>query len=318
MPNESTNPVSGSDNVDPSTALDNPENLNFEEAEDDQPNPETEAEGTETEREPDDTQSSEEAAESEETEPETDEAVAETEPGDVLLTLKSGRQVKMADVESEMMMQADYTRKSQDNANSKRELEATAQRVNGTIEAFSQYLASQLPEKPTAALAYSDPQTYTQQNAAYEAALQQVNTIIGMGQQAKDATSDLSQADLDSKLRVENAALVEKLPHLSDPAKRDEFNRQTFQTAMHFGFSAEELNGMVDHRILMMGHHARLGLEAEQAKVTVKLKTKEVPAATPAAKRNRAPDGKFKSQKDAMAKLGKSGSIHDAMDVDFD
>ncbi len=165
MIDETTNPVdAGSDNVEPSSALDNPANLDF--VEHDVPeeeltaNPEAEAEGTETEREPDDTREGEEAAESE---PETEESAeaaepeegeAEEAPGDVLVTLPSGDQVQLDELKSGYMRDKDYRHKTTEVANTRRELEATAKRVNGTIEAFSSYLASQLPEKPPAALAY--------------------------------------------------------------------------------------------------------------------------------------------------------------------
>lgn len=329
MIDESANPQGGSDTVEPSTALDNPANLNFVELdtpEEEQAKPEVEAEGIEPE--PDDSPQPEEEAteEAEKTEPEAEsetEQASEEESDEkaaaepVLVTLNSGEQVELDELKSGFMRDKDYRQKTMSLADRTREIEATAERVNATIEAFSQYLASQLPEKPSPALAYTDPTAYTQQQAAYDASLNQVETILKMGQQSKDAHAELTQTEFENLIKQENAALVEKMPALADPAKRQEFNQNAFETARHFGFSVEDLNRTTDHRLLMLGHYAKLGLEAEKAKATSKMKAEKAAPATPAKKRSKpADDGA--AQKAAIARLKKTGSIHDAMLIDFD
>ena len=329
MIDESANPQAGSDTVEPSTALDNPANLDFVELdipEQEQAKPETKAEGIEPE--PDDSPQPEQEAAGEaektdeEAEPETEQA-SDEESGEetvaepVLVTLNSGEQVELDELKSGFMRDKDYRQKTMGLADRTREVEATAERVEAVIEAFSQYLAGQLPEKPSPALAYTDPTAYTQQQAAYDASLNQVETILKMGQQTKDAHAELTKTEFDNLVRQENAVLVEKMPALADPAKREEFNKNAFETARHFGFSVEDLNRTTDHRLLMLGHYAKLGLDAEKAKATATMKAEKAPPVTPAKKRSKpADDGA--TQRAAMARLKKTGSIHDAMKVDFD
>ncbi len=139
-----------------------------------------------------------------------------------------------------------------------------------------------------------------------------------MGQQSSDAVKQLTEEEHASVVREENARLLEKLPALADKAKREEFNQKTFETAQKLGFTAEELNRTTDHRILVLGHYARLGLEAEQAKAKAALKAKKAPPVAPAAKRSKAVDGKVEAQKAAIKRLNKTGSMQDAMAIDFE
>jgi hypothetical protein len=68
-----------------------------------------------------------------------------------------------------------------------------------------------------------------------------------------------------------------------------------------------------------MGHYARLGMEYEKSKASVKAKGQNVPPATPVKKRGAAVGNpQFTQNKDAMRRLAKTGSIHDAAKIDWD
>ena len=283
--------------------------------------PEVEAEAEEAEVEAEEPESEAKAADEEEQTEETEQASA-TEP-EVLVTLDTGEQLTMdaiVELKKSGMMQADYTRKTQELAETRRQLEANAERINSTIDAFSSYLASLLPPEPDPALAYGDDAArtaYTQQKASYDAALKQVQQVISMGQQSKATTAEMTSEQRKEQLRSENAALEEKLPHLKDPKKREEFNAVVFRTAKDFGFTEKELDESVDHRLYHLGYWAHKGILAEQAKTKALKKTVNVPPASPGKKRVKKANTAGQRNKKLMDRLKQTGSIQDAKKIDF-
>lgn len=324
---EDTNPQ-GSVELQPSTRIDDPSNLQFEDSFESTPEPDVEEvavetgeeeveAAAETDQETEDTTADEQTGEAESEGQASEEPEPEAKPDEVVVTMDTGEQLPVKELKLGYMRQADYTRKTQESAQERKALEASAERINATIDAFSNYLASQLPPEPDPQLAFTDSNAYTQQKAVYDASLNQIRSIIDLGNQSKTAAQEMTQVDRDRTLQEENALLVQKLPALKDDAKRQEFNKATFETARKLGFSAEELNRTTDHRMLLLGHYARLGLEAEQAKATVAKKAEAAPPAKPVKGRTQQKDTGAEKQKAAIARLSKTGSIHDALKVDF-
>ena len=125
--------------------------------------------------------------------------------------------------------------------------------------------------------------------------------------------TETSGKDAEAYRTEQAASLVKAMPHLSDPVKRAAFDREVAATAQEFGFSADEIAATADSRILQMVHYARIGKRSEQnrnnakRRVQTPMKGKARPSATTP-----------KANPKAMQRLSKSGSIHDAMEIDFD
>lgn len=324
---EDTNPQ-GSVEVQPSTRIDDPSNLQFEDSFESTPEPEAQEVAVETgeeeveapaeaPQETEETTADEQTGEAESEGQASEEPEPEAKPDEVVVTMDTGEQLPVKELKLGYMRQADYTRKTQENAQERKALEASAERINATIDAFSNYLASQLPPEPDPQLAFTNAEQFTQQKAVYDAALNQVRSIIELGGQSKSAAQEMTQEQRERTLQEENTLLLQKLPALKDEAKRQEFNKATFETARKLGFSAEELNQTTDHRMLVLGHYARLGLEAEQNKAKVAKKAESAPPAKPVKGRVQSKDTGSEKQKAAIARLNKTGSIHDALKVDF-
>lgn len=334
--NQDTN-ATASATVQPSTSIDDPLNLQFD---DGIPEAPVEAETPTENAAPEETEVTDADTPEQETQSEQPEAADEEESAEVsaedddsgeaeqasdeadpvIVTLDGGEQLTLGaikELRESGLRQADYTRKTQEVAEQRRQLEANAANINATIDAFSNYLASQMPPAPDPSLALTDKNAYIEQKAIYDAALQNVQQIIQMGQQSKSVTAEMEQSERQHLLAKENAALLEKMPRLRDEGERKKFNAQTFKTAQAFGFTTEELNGLLDHRLMHMGYYAALGLEAEKAKATAKKKTQNVPPVTPGKKRSAPKDTGAEKQKAAMNRLNQTGSIQDAMKVDF-
>ena len=318
--------------VQPSTDINDPANLDFEDELDasasaNEEKPEARVEGeTDESTEEDGAQEAEQSEDDDNTEEQTEEAEADEPkatavdlPDDAVVTLPDGEKVKLGDLKKSRMMEADYRRKTQELGNQRRAVADQATRIQGVTDAFANFLAEQVPNPPPRELAWTDPAAYTQQKVMYETAMERVQAVIELGMNAKGTVQELSEADRAKAMTEANEKLLEALPELREPAKRQAFNQQTWDTARHFGFTAEELAAVSDHRFLVLGHYAAKGLKAEQAGKKVQQKVQAAPKVTPAktaasAKGN--PD--FLRNKEAMRRLAKTGSINDALSIDFD
>lgn len=302
------------DPSDNSSDLDNLSNVDF--GEPDQDNSQTPVKQTEegtAETSEEDGPQSEEATEESEGNPGDADKGAEDEP---VITLKGGEQVKLAELTDGYMRRKDYSQKTEEVARTRKTLEDMTERVTNTVNAVAEFLANQLPPEPDHTLAIRDPNEYTRQSAVYQAALRQVNQLIGMANEPKSVADNLTQEQRSQLIQAENAKLVESFPQTKTPEGRERFFNDTFALARDFGFSDDEMQGVVDHRIFKMAHYARLGIEAEKAKQKAMTKVANAPLTTAPQKQRQNLDAQ--KSKEALAKLRKTGSIKDALKVDFD
>jgi hypothetical protein len=165
-------------------------------------------------------------------------------------------------------------------------------------------------------LALRDPNGYVRAKAQHEAALAQVKTLIELGEKAKGVTAAISEADKQAMIARENAMLAERVPEVATEKGRQQFFSRTAEVAQELGFSMDELQGVTDHRIFVLAHYAKVGMEAMKARQVAKAKTQSAP---PVAPRKPGQGTAVKSGNvEAMRKLARSGSIRDALRVDWD
>lgn len=325
---ENTNlPSGGSENANLSD-INNPENLNWDdETEEAQSNDEQDSEGTDPDEaedgaasdtgEPDE---SEDAPEDETEEEQPDEAkAADVElPDDALITLKNGEKVKFGDLKAAPMLEADYRRKTQVLAQKVRETGEQASRTHAILNEFANELAQNAPPKPDISLLTVNPYEYHLQLALYQQFSEKLQSIVSRAEQVKDVKNNLNEQQRKAIQEDEIGKLVERMPEIAEPKKAREFAEKFLETGNQFGFTKAELDTL-DHRILIAMHYARLGLEAEKAKASVAKKTITAKPVAPIRKATKpGGDRTFVQNKDAMRRLTKSGSIHDAVKIDWD
>lgn len=302
------------DNVEPSTA-DDPENYDYFDPDDEENDGQDDevAETDEgTDEETDEVEATEEVEEDQEAE---DEPQASEIADDVLVTMPDGSTVKFGDLKESPMLKADHTRKTQELSNERNALKAEAQRIQDINNAFVDHLASLMPAEPNPSLALSDPNKFVAQKAQYDAALAQMQKLIEVGGQAKDVSEGMSAGDRQKIVEQENAKLVQMFPEAGTP-KRQEFFQNANEAASELGFTSEELGAVTDHRMIALAHWAKIGMAAQKANAKAKAKVQKAPPVTP-----RKPGAGAKAGNgnvNAMRKLAKSGSIHDALAVDWD
>lgn len=322
MMNDSANlPYGGSKTVDRSTDLDDPENLNFREPDvDDWANPEfygADDDG-ETNATIDDGLTSGDPADLDDEPAEPDEDEAANEAEDFLVRLKGGEDVPFSELKLGYMRDRDYRHKTQDIANRGRALEGMANRVAQSANAFANLLASQIPPEPPEHMAALDPEGYRRQWGLHQAGLERIDEILAIAEGPADVVDALASAASDEALEIENARLIDAFPETADEEGRLAFFAGAFDVARVLGFSEEEVREVADHRMFKLAHYARLGLAAEQAKTRAMAKLKRAPSPVarpkPSARSERSP----RESLEAMKRLSKTGSIRDAMAVDFD
>jgi hypothetical protein len=311
------NPIdSGSDSVQPSDGLDNsPDDLDFEELEE-EATPQPEPDETDSNSETDEALESQEAEE-----PETEEAASTSskEPDDsIIVAMPDGEKLELKELKNGYLRDKDYRHKTTEIANKRRDLEALSTRVSQSANAISEVLMKQVPPAPDVSLSITDPIRFMQEKAQHEAALGIVNSIVEQATSAGGVVNTLTREQQTENIQSEVAKLTEAFPQVKTPEGKKKFFEASLGAARELGFSDQELNGISDHRMFRVAYYAKLGLEAEAAKAKAATKVVNVP---PVAMQKRQPGqtaAKARQNQDAVKKLARSGSIHDAMAVDFE
>ena len=267
---------------------------------------------------PDEDQDTPEADEGEATDDGTEEPAEpeEAEPeAPAQISLPDGTQVTLDEAVKGYLRQADYTRKAQEVSQKRQALEADLQIVSGITEAFIDHLTKMVPPSPDPAMALRDPTGYVRAKATYDAAMAQVQQLIEIGKKPKEIGEKLNATDKQSLVAQENALLAERFPVVATPQGRQKFFESAAAAAQELGFSMDELSGVTDHRMFALAHWANEGLKAAKARETAKAKVANVPPSTP---RKPGQPAQANRNTDAMRKLARSGSIRDAMRVDWE
>jgi hypothetical protein len=295
MTDEDNNPDSGIETVN-TQAPDTAEDWDYYDPEEDNVEPPEEAateEGTE-----------------EVSEPEEIEA-----PLEAVVMLSDGTKAKVADLVQGNLRQADYTRKSQELAVKRQAIDADIQRIEGITESFIDHLSKLVPEAPDHALALRDPSAYTRQLAQHQAAMAQVQKLIELGEQPKQIKDAMTAEQRSQHLADENSKLLERFPAVSTKAGRESFFSKAVNAANEIGFSQEELGQVDDHRLFVLAHYAKIGMESVKSREVAKAKVQAAPQVSP-----RKPGQTTQGNRNAegMRKLARSGSIKDALRIDWE
>lgn len=261
-----------------------------------------------------------------EEEPEGEEAEEpESDPSDAFVEMPDGTELSLseiADLQANGLRAQDYTHKTTEVAREREAVDAAKQTYSDriqyaetTLQKLSGFVESLIPPEPSIELAQTNPGAYTQQLAVRNGALSELQKVFAIKDDMQAHKGKVSEADMSAYSTREGASLVKAMPHLADPVKKAAFDKSVAETAAEFGFTPEEIASTKDHKILQLVHYARLGKQASKNRANAKRRVQ-----TPTkgkAKVTKAPVQNAKNMA-ALKRLSKSGSINDAMDIDFD
>ncbi|MET4687124.1 hypothetical protein [Sinorhizobium fredii] len=247
-----------------------------------------------------------------------DEEEANDEVENTIVTLEGGEEVSFEELKLGYMRDRDYRHKTQDLANRERMLESMSSRVAVAANAVAELISAQIPPNPSEELRLHDPETYQRQWALHQAGLAQLARVMALGEGPAAVAAELQTAASEKRLEAENAKLLEAFPQTGQDEGRQAFFADAFEAARELGFSDEEIREVVDHRLFKLAHYARLGLLAERTRAKALQKVAVAPAAAPRMKAKNQAQRQQRESREAMRRLVRSGSIHDAMAVDFE
>ena len=232
--------------------------------EEEESQPETEDESFEEESE-------EEAEEEvEESEEESEETEGEEEEELYAVTV-NGEEVAVSldELLSGYSRQSDYTRKTQEIAGDRKEMETLQQQYNSEIAQIQQerqqYMdaltnvmqgsMSELEKFATVdwnALRETDPIEYVTTREQYREAQEKIQGLQNEQARAAQTQQAQMQKAQQEMLQVEKGKLVEALPDWGVPDKQKELATNLQSYAKEQGFTADELNSLIDHRSILV------------------------------------------------------------------
>ena len=284
-----------------------------------------EAEEAEEEDIADDTDESEESEEEEA----EDEEVEET----ALYTVKvNGEDVEVT--EDELVRgysrQSDYTKKTQELAEYRKQLDNGAQHLQGEIaqtqaarqeyvNAMSQAIesnysiATQFENTDWERLKLEDREEYLTKRDEYREVQDKIRDLQGKQQHAYEQQHRETQSQHQRLLQEEHAKMVQILPEWGEPDTQRAIAKSVGEFALSRGYSQEELNQLVDHRsiLVLMEAKAFADMQGKQLKARAKKVKNKPKVVRSSAKKEKTDRGKAVRTKQ-MKRLQETGRVQDA------
>jgi hypothetical protein len=249
-----------------------------------------------------------------------DEAAQEIKD-EVFVAFEDGTKATIADLKHAFRelpeIKANTTRKLQEVAQERGNLQSLGANMAQALENVSNYLVQRLPPEPDPQLAYSDPGEHYRRTLLRENAIKELNDMLAVAESTKQATEMLSEADFKALKTAEDEKLIAALPNLKDPKRFSAAEVKLKAYAKSIGFEDNEIDTTADHRIRRMAIDAAYGREARLAASKAKGKVENASPMLPAKARQHPNSKVALEQVNARKQLQKSGRIEDALKLNF-
>ena len=311
--------------------------LGLMESEEEKPETE-EAAPTEEEESTEETQDesleeeSEEEDESEEEEEESEESDDEDEEALYAVTVNGEeREVSLDELLKGYSRQSDYTRKTQELSNDRKQFEALETQYNDEIsqiqterqqymEALNQVIENSMGGMEQYAntnweeLKTLDPLEYITRKEEYREAQEKVQAFQRDREVANQKQAAESQKSHASMLQEEHSKLVEALPEWGNETKQKKLAADLKSYALGVGFSEQELNSLVDHRSVLVLLKASKYDAMQNADIKSK-KLKNAPKVVRSGRGKSKSDTSKSKRAAKMKRLQSSGHVDDAASI---
>ena len=206
----------------------------------------------------------------EESEEESEETEGEEEEELYAVTV-NGEEVAVSldELLSGYSRQSDYTRKTQEIANDRKEMESLQQQYNSEIaqiqqerqqymDALTNVMQGSMGELEKFAnvdwnaLRENDPIEYVTTREQYREAQEKIQGLQNEQARAAQTQQAQMQKAQQEMLQVEKGKLIEALPDWGEPEKQKELATNLQSYAKEQGFTADELNSLIDHRSILV------------------------------------------------------------------
>lgn len=285
---------------------------------------ESEEEEIETE-ETDIEETSEEETEIDEDEDEAIEDAAQEESSDTITVKVDGEPVEVTlDELKQGYSGQKYVQKGmQEAAEQRKEAEAVynalqneRQQVANMLQQLQSGEIGAPPVPPSKDLYDQNALEYMEQKMKYDTDKEAYDKKMESFQQVKAEQAKADKMALEAHKKREIEQLKIAIPELVDADKAKAIVSKIAEAgSKHYGYTAEEIGGVIDHRALKVLHDAMKYQEIIAGKAKAVKKTKKAkPALKPGAKKSTKPNAK-KVRARQQAKLKQTGNINDAISL---
>ncbi len=244
--------------------------------------------------------------------------------------------VPVAEAMKGARLEADYTRKTMELAEERKQFEAKNQqaferwqqefqRLDEAIQSLEAENEAELSPERQAQLLDDNPQEYLRVMARQQAKAAQLQKVKSARDEALQSQQKEHQERVNTYRTEQQRLLTEKIPDVSDPKKLQAFESDMNTYLGGQGYSAEEINGFLggafDHRQVMIVRDAMRYRALQEGKKTLPKKLEglakvQKPGASPPKQTS---EDKIAAGRNRLKQLGKKGTRRqqDAAAVDF-
>jgi len=239
-------------------------------------------------------------------------------------------EVTMDELTNGYSFRAHNTQKSQELAKARKEVDAEAATVRESREVYGQRLkqveqalVESYPQEPDwDTLEKEDPARFVAESAKWTRHVRQLEGLRAEQKRVDDENVADQTQQLETFKGEQQQLMLEAIPEWSDPEKGAEVmaseQKRLYAHALKIGFSVEEMEGLLDHRAVVLIRDSML-LSEMQSKGRKIRKGKKPPVAAlkPGTRRRRIKSGRRKAVA-ARQRLSETGSVNDAESLLFD
>lgn len=193
-------------------------------------------------------------------------------------------------------------------------LQNERQQFLATLQQVQQQGVVTPPEKPNAELLDQDPIGYMQANARYEAQMAEYQKQQTQLQEQAARQQQLARQAHQMQVQEQAQRLVEMIPEFADQEKAGKLKADLLQTGSEaYGFSAEELSGIVDARMVKVLHDAYKWQQLQSGKAKAKKQPAPSKNVKPKARRPEPQKVVRRKKLEAARKSGKAEAFIDLL-----
>mgnify|MGYP003654206814 FL=1 len=231
------------------------------------------------------------------------------------------QEVTLDELQSGYSRQQDYTRKTQELSQQRKSIEEQQAELAQKDAIYAQLLPQleasingELENEPDwAALYESDPIGYVREKDVWEDKRKKLDAAKAENQRLQNEATQKQQEQIQKFVEYGNQQLTEKIPHWSNAEKsQKEKSAITNYAIKDLGFTAQEINQVIDYRVLLGlrdGMLYRKQVAASKKKPTQKATSRLARPGTSNKPKT------MTAVKKAQMKLAKSGKVQDAAKV---
>jgi hypothetical protein len=175
--------------------------------------------------------------------------------------LKDGSVISVQDLKRGYLSQASFTRGTQENAKERETLAAKQAEVEQNARSLQEQrdlilrVAQQfIPQQPDRSLLDRnspnfDPITYAALKAEYDDRIGAINNLHHTSKAEQDKAAKEQDRQKETMRAAEAERLLKAMPDLAKPEVQKKFWAESVETMAEYGFSQEEMNETIDHRV---------------------------------------------------------------------